>query len=71
MYQYYYINKNVDANGFHEIHATSCPWLPQSENLIAIGYFDNCHQALNKAKMLYPQFSVDLCYFCCNACHTT
>lgn len=32
MYQYYYVNKNEQPNGDHEVHTGSCIYLPSVEN---------------------------------------
>ena len=33
----YVCNKNTDENGRHEVHTTTCSYLPQIENRIEIG----------------------------------
>ena len=33
----YYVNKNAQQNGDHEVHTTGCQWLPKSENRIYLG----------------------------------
>ena len=45
--------------------------LPLSENRLFLGYFDNCRDALEKAKIDYPYWKNDIdgCYWCCNPCH--
>lgn len=65
----YYVNKNAQANGDHEVHKSGCPWLPNVENRIYLGNFDNCEDAVEKAKDEYDQ--VNGCYFCSNDCHTS
>ncbi len=64
----YYVNKNAQANGDHEVHREDCSWLPNSENRDYLGEFSNCKDALNKAKKDYDQ--VNGCYYCSNECHT-
>lgn len=64
----YYINKNAQANGDHEVHTSSCNYLPAPENRIYLGTFANCRGAVAAAKKFYSQ--VDGCYYCCNECHT-
>jgi hypothetical protein len=63
----YYVNKNVQSNGDHEVHTQSCSWLPEVDNRIFLGEFDNCKVAVLKAKDYYTQ--VDGCYHCSNDCH--
>lgn len=65
----YYVNKNVQSNGDHEVHTTGCSWLPDAENRIDLGDFASCSPAVREAKKHYAQ--VNGCYYCANACHTT
>jgi hypothetical protein len=65
----YYVNKNAQANGDHEVHEAGCSFLPQSENRIHLGDFSSCSPAVQAAKTYYPQSNG--CYYCSNACHTT
>ena len=65
----YYVNTNEQDNGDHEVHTEKCSWLPEKQNRIFLGNFDNCKDAVREAKRFYTQ--VDGCYYCCNACHTS
>lgn len=65
---YYYVNRNAQPTGEHEVHEGSCPYLPTIENRIYLGIFDNCQQAVREAKKYYS--NVDGCYYCCWPCHT-
>jgi hypothetical protein len=65
----YYVNKNAQANGDHEVHASSCSFLPEVDNRIYLGEFSSCHAAVNEARKHYSD--VDGCYYCSNACHTS
>jgi len=65
----YYVNKNAQANGDHEVHKYGCSWLPEVENRIYLDNYDNCKDAVNKAKDYY--FQVNGCYYCSNDCHTS
>ena len=47
---YYYVNKNAQSNGDHEVHKSGCSWLPKEENRIYLGNFDNCKDAVKKAE---------------------
>jgi hypothetical protein len=67
--KYYYVNKNAQPNGDHEVHTGDCSHLPQPENRLYLGLFSNCKDAVKKAKETYSQS--DGCYYCCNACHTS
>lgn len=65
----YYVNKNAQTNGDHEVHTTGCSWLPEAHNRIYLGEFASCGPAVREAKKYYSQ--VNGCYYCCNACHTS
>ena len=64
----YYVNKNAQDNGDHEVHKSDCSWLPDVENRILLGTFNNCQAAVRKAKEYYSQSNG--CYYCSNECHT-
>ena len=64
----YYVNKNAQANGDHEVHKDGCSYMPNSENRTYLGDYDSCHGAVKKAKETYPQSNG--CYYCAKACHT-
>ncbi|MFW6130939.1 MAG: hypothetical protein ACOC56_07120 [Atribacterota bacterium] len=64
----YYVNKNAQLNGDHEVHKENCSYLPDKKNLICLGSFDNCYDAVREARNHYNQ--VNGCYWCANACHT-
>jgi len=65
----YFLNKNAQSNGQHEVHTASCTYVPSLENRIDLGYHSNCHSAITKAKSMYPYWNIDGCYFCSLACH--
>jgi hypothetical protein len=64
----YYVNKNAQTTGEHEVHTSTCLFLPSIENRIFLGDFDNCAEAVREAKKYYS--NVDGCYYCCYPCHT-
>ena len=64
---FYYVNKNAQPSGEHEVHKGSCRFLPTSENRIFLGQFANCSDAISKSKEYYT--NVDGCYHCCISCH--
>jgi hypothetical protein len=66
---FYYVNKNKQANGDHEVHKSSCNYLPTDSNRMYLGYFSTCQEAVREAKKTYPQSNG--CYYCCYACHTS
>ncbi len=63
----YYVNKNAQANGDHEVHTTGCSFMPAKENRIYLGDFGSCSPAVREAKKHYSQS--DGCFYCANACH--
>ena len=65
----YYVNKNAQSNGDHEVHEATCSRCPAEENRIYLGDFSSCGPAVQEAKKHYPQSNG--CYYCSNACHTT
>ncbi|HEY4641706.1 MAG TPA: hypothetical protein VII75_10205 [Thermoanaerobaculia bacterium] len=65
---YYYVNKNAQSNGDHEVHRDGCSYMPEVANQQYLGYFSNCWDAVREAKKTYPQSNG--CYYCSNACHT-
>ena len=64
----YYVNKNAQSTGEHEVHKSDCNRLPEVENRKQLGSFDNCQEAVREAKKYFD--NVDGCYYCSNACHT-
>jgi hypothetical protein len=63
----YYVDKNAQPNGDHEVHTENCLFLPNSDNRKYLGKFDNCSEALKEAKKTYS--IADGCYYCCEPCH--
>lgn len=37
----YYVNKNAQSNGDHEVHKQGCTWMPHEDNRIYLGNFSN------------------------------
>ncbi|OQA84106.1 MAG: hypothetical protein BWY31_02543 [Lentisphaerae bacterium ADurb.Bin242] len=64
----YYVNKESDKRGDHEVHKEICFWLPDPNNRIALGECANAHEAVRKAKEYYS--TADGCYHCCPEAHT-
>lgn len=64
----YFVNKNAQVNGDHEVHTSNCSFVPIAENRIDLGYHTSCHSAVRKAKEYYSKSNG--CYYCCRACHT-
>jgi hypothetical protein len=64
----YYVNKHPQSNGDHEVHTSSCSYLPGQENRLYLGSFASCGPAVSAAKQIYPRSNG--CYYCSNGCHT-
>ena len=65
----YYVNKNAQSNGDHEVHTTGCSFMPSDGNRLYLGDFVYCQSAVAKAREYYSR--VNGCYFCASGCHTS
>lgn len=65
----YYVNKNAQTNGDHEVHNENCRYLPSIENRKYLGDFFNCSDAVIEAKKIYLKSNG--CKTCSISCHTT
>ncbi len=65
----YYVNKNAQKNGDHEVHKENCSYLPFPFNRIDLGEHKNCLTAVTEAKKHYPKSNG--CKTCSEACHTS
>ena len=65
----YCVNKNVQANGDHEVHKYGCQYLPAEQNRLYLGEHGSCFTAVIEARRYYNQ--VNGCYYCSNECHTS
>jgi len=65
----YYVNKNAQANGDHEVHKEGCQFMPIVENRTYLGNFITCRGAVGEAKKTYA--TANGCYFCSKDCHTS
>lgn len=64
----YYVNKNAQPTGEHEVHKEGCAWMPEPQNLLRLGYFLGAKEAVRAARYYFD--NVDGCYYCCNVAHT-
>lgn len=64
----YYVNKNAQSGGEHEVHTSGCSWLPKEENRIYLGTFTTCQAAVIEAGKHYS--NVDGCKYCSEGCNT-
>lgn len=67
-YCHYYINKNAQSSGEHEIHKRDCAWLPENQNCQYLGYFDSFIEAKKEALKYFK--NIDGCFYCCKTDHT-
>ena len=65
----FYVNKNAQDNGDHEVHRSICSWLPDAENRLYFGDFETSFEAVREAKKYYTQSNG--CYYCCFESHTS
>ncbi len=65
----YYMNKNAQSNGDHEVHESTCSRLPYTENRLYLGDFSSCFAAVREAKK-YDK-DADGCFYCSKACHSS
>lgn len=65
----YYVNRNAQSNGDHEVHTTGCSFMPDAANRVSLGNHSSCSSAVTAAKRYYTK--VNGCYYCSKACHTT
>ncbi|KAB2816106.1 hypothetical protein F8C82_10470 [Phaeocystidibacter marisrubri] len=66
---YYRLNHNAQNNGDHEVHTTTCNWVPTS-NFEDLGFHLNCQSAVQQARLRYPRAKIDGCKHCSYPCHT-
>lgn len=69
--KHYYLNNNQQANGDYEVHVEGCIYMPSIFNREALGVFDNCKDAVARAKFLFPYRKINGCFYCCRPCHTS
>jgi hypothetical protein len=62
----YYVNKEAQSTGEHEVHKKGCQYFPSRH--IYLGIFSSCQGAVKKAKEQYT--NVDGCAYCSPSCHT-
>lgn len=64
----YYVNKQPQENGDHEVHDANCLRLPRAVNLQYLGEFSYCAAAVIESKQYFSQSNG--CYYCSRICHT-
>ena len=61
----YYVHK---YNSNHEVHREGCSTDFDLSNMLYLGQFTNCSDAVREAKRTYPD--ADGCRICSSECHT-
>lgn len=64
----YFVNRNAQDDGDHEVHREGCRYEPLPKNRLELGSFADCHAAVRAAKKHYAQ--ADGCYHCSRSCDT-
>lgn len=64
----FYVNKNEQPTGEHEVHRADCAWLPDVANRVYLGDFYSSQAAVREARKYYT--CVDGCAHCCPESHT-
>lgn len=69
MGKFYYVNNDQTKNpgSHHEVHTEEHANELNIKNKTYLGYYDNCHDAVEKAKETYSD--ADGCAICCSLCH--
>ena len=65
----YYVNKNQQSNGDHEVHREGCRYMPAVHNRDYLGGYATCPPAVREAKRRGYR-TANGCYYCSRACHT-
>lgn len=65
----FYINTKAQSNGDHEVHESTCNYLPSVDNRKYLGEFFSCDDAVAAAERSYTK--VNGCYHCAYSCHTS
>jgi len=64
----YYVNTNAQPNGDHEVHTSTCNYLPMAYNRLDLGEHLTCMMAVMQARLTYAQSNG--CRWCSLLCHT-
>jgi hypothetical protein len=69
MKQKYYVNNNAQLNGDHEVHVSTCDYVPTMYSQTYLGEFETCQAAVREAKKRFQKSNG--CFYCCRPCHTS
>jgi len=65
----YYVNRDEQSNGNHEIHIETCSCIESMDNKEDLGTFYSCQSALQEA--LRRGYDANGCALCCPDCYTS
>jgi len=65
----YYVNRVAQINGDHEVHTSTCVYLPSLQNRVDLGMHAGCASAVTQAKRHFRQSNG--CRWCSPVCHTS
>lgn len=65
----YFVNRNAQPNGDHEVHREGCRYMPLPQNRDPLGEHVMCQTAVNQARVRYPR--ANGCATCSPTCHTS
>jgi len=65
----YYVNKNAQDNGDHEVHEDGCSWLSLATDTEYLGNFSSCFPAVAEARRR-GYSTANGRFYCSRACHT-
>lgn len=64
----YVIDITPTKNNTHILHEIDCPYAPDKNHSIEIGYYIECSSALRYIRIKKPNLNVSGCKYCCRSC---
>ena len=58
----YYVDINVEGDGYHEVHIYNCNYRPKPDNRIYLGKYKSCTAAIKEAKKYFVKSKG--CHYC-------
>lgn len=65
----YYVNRNAQSNGDHEVHIETCSFISSMDNKEDLGSFYSCQSAVQEAQR--RGYNANGCATCCPKSHTS
>lgn len=66
----YYVHTETDKQGDHEVHMSTCSWLPKLGHRELLGLHEDCFSAVEEAESQGFK-PANGCKHCSEECHTT